>query len=766
MPFASHLRDLIDARLWRLRPLPWRALLDRLAALSPASLHSKLAVLVVAASLFSALPVAWVTWSQASAVARDGALRLLEAEATLVADRLETPLTAMMQDAAVLAATPPIRGIIRAGADEAGRDPVDGSSLADWQARLETIFVAMVEQEPTYTQVRYITLADGGRELVRVGRAPPPIKVAPRPVAALGDLGDAPEWRLLAESRGLAPFYTEVTTGPEETEAIRAVQPVADATGAVFGAIVIDGAYESLLAGARAAMAPGHRLLVDAPAAVPDGVAGLPPAAAPAPEGAAVVRVTREVPAGGGAFTVTAIAPIETLLAPARAALRQALVFSAVLVALALVGALLLGFRLTAPLRGLKALVTRSRELGEPVSVPPQATGEIGELARAFRDLTIDLVERTERAQAVLAAAADGILIVDDAGIIRGANPALGRIFGQPAEGLIGQPLGCLLPEDRGADHAAHLAGASFGGTGRRMAGNREVSGLRASGETFPAEVTVSETSIAGRRAFIGLVRDISRRKADQEAQDRLVAELRRAKADLERSNDELESFAYVASHDLKAPLRVIDNASRWLEEDLEAHLNDDTRESMDLLRGRVARMERLLDDLLEHSRIGRVSEPTALVTGAELMEDVRALAPRRDGITLDVSEELSGMILPRTPLRTVLLNLVSNAIKHHDRPEGRISVSAREEGERLVFTVSDDGPGIAPDYREKVFGIFQTLRPRDEVEGSGMGLAIVRKHVTLAGGEITLASNGERGCSFRFTWPKPEPTERGGQAA
>ena len=149
--------------------------------------------------------------------------------------------------------------------------------------------------------------------------------------------------------------------------------------------------------------------------------------------------------------------------------------------------------------------------------------------------------------------------------------------------------------------------------------------------------------------------------------------------AALERSNAELDSFAHIASHDLKAPLRVIENATVWLEEDLEEHLTDDTRESMEMVRSRVARMERLLDDLLEHSRIGRVTSESPVVTGEALVDAIRDLVDLPQGFTLRATPAMLAVALPRMPILTVLLNLVSNALKHHDRDTGEVVMDATE---------------------------------------------------------------------------------------
>jgi PAS domain S-box-containing protein len=224
--------------------------------------------------------------------------------------------------------------------------------------------------------------------------------------------------------------------------------------------------------------------------------------------------------------------------------------------------------------------------------------------------------------------------------------------------------------------------------------------------------------------------------------------------------NKELEEFAYVASHDLKAPLRVIDNASKWLEDDLAEYLTADTRETMKLLRGRVQRMEKLLDDLLEYARIGRTpgGPPGKEVAGDILVSDVLALLPTAN-FTFVIDPLFSFLQLRQMPLQHILSNLIGNAIKHHDKSEGRIELTVKNSGEFYEFAVRDDGPGIPVQFHHQIFKMFQTLRPRDQVEGSGMGLAMARKTVELFGGVLSVDPHPGRGCTFRFTWPIEEPT-------
>jgi signal transduction histidine kinase len=255
--------------------------------------------------------------------------------------------------------------------------------------------------------------------------------------------------------------------------------------------------------------------------------------------------------------------------------------------------------------------------------------------------------------------------------------------------------------------------------------------------------------------------RDITdRRRAEAALRDtnnRLESRVRARTAQLQAANEDLEQFAYAASHDLKAPLRVIDNAAKWLEEDLQPHLTSETKESMNLLRGRVARMEKLLDDLLNYSRIGRASDGRfeEIVRGDALMENILALLGPPQGFTVNVSPSFAAIEVCRMPLQQILMNLVSNAIKHHDKDTGHVDAEVEDCGALYAFSLQDDGPGIPAEFHDHIFGMFQTLQSRNRTEGSGMGLAMVRKNVEVFGGTIELDSAAGKGSTFRFTWPK-----------
>lgn len=237
--------------------------------------------------------------------------------------------------------------------------------------------------------------------------------------------------------------------------------------------------------------------------------------------------------------------------------------------------------------------------------------------------------------------------------------------------------------------------------------------------------------------------------------------ELQHSYDQLEETNRELEQFAYVASHDLRSPLRGISQAASFIIEDEADNLSESSKGYFEKLKARIVRMQILLDDLLVYSRISRADTQLEEVDIAQLIKEVLDLLIIPEGFVINVPDKLPTFVTSVTPLRQIFLNLVGNALKHHDKNEGLITIGFTELENMYEFQVSDDGPGIEERYHEQIFEMFRTLKPRDDVEGSGMGLAIIRKLVRRYGGEITVESTPGQGSTFRFTWPKTIPAEK-----
>jgi len=229
-----------------------------------------------------------------------------------------------------------------------------------------------------------------------------------------------------------------------------------------------------------------------------------------------------------------------------------------------------------------------------------------------------------------------------------------------------------------------------------------------------------------------------------------------RIEDELRRSNEELEQFAYVASHDLKAPLRAIHQLATWIADEIDGKADGEAIQHLALLRGRTERMHLLLDGLLAYSRATRIPFEVRHVDTRELVDEARLLIESfSEGFQVEIAGDLPRFPTHVTPLDQVFTNLLGNAAKHHDRSSGRATVSCRDAGDFWEFCVADDGPGIDPRYHERIFNVFQTLKPRDEAESTGIGLAIVSKIVTSYGGRVWVDSAEGRGARFFFTWPK-----------
>ncbi len=225
--------------------------------------------------------------------------------------------------------------------------------------------------------------------------------------------------------------------------------------------------------------------------------------------------------------------------------------------------------------------------------------------------------------------------------------------------------------------------------------------------------------------------------------------------AELTQANKDLDGFVYVASHDLKSPLRGINALATFICDEIGDTASDQVKADLETMAERVNRMDTLLDDLLQYSRSGRKNFPPETFDAVEEVKQAAEILACPTGITVQVNGppvQVFGAVVPFTG---VARNLIDNAFKHHDRETGHIEIDVQELAAEGVVEVriTDDGPGIDPRFHERVFDMFQTLKPRDQVEGSGMGLAIVKRNIEAHGGSISLSSNG-RGACFRFTWP------------
>jgi PAS domain S-box-containing protein len=346
------------------------------------------------------------------------------------------------------------------------------------------------------------------------------------------------------------------------------------------------------------------------------------------------------------------------------------------------------------------------------------------------------------RFRAAVEVAPTAMLIIDRRGDITLVNAQVERAFGWKREELLGRSIEVLIPARFRTAHLAQRLAFLGAPQTRQMGEGRDLYALRKDGSEFPVEVGLAPFETGDRSFVLAALVDITQRK--------------RGESDILRANADLEEFAYIVSHDLRTPLRAIDNIVDWISDDLGADPPGDVGRHLARLRLRVYRMENMIQDLFTYSRVGRsevvleVVDPEALVQ--HLVEDL-AVA---DGFQVEVRNSAGPLRVARTPVETVLRNLLGNAIKHHDHVAGNVIVDVSCSGRFYVIAVTDDGPGIAAQDQGRIFKLFQTLAPVQGEHTGGIGLAVVKKWVEASGGNIQVTSPVEAGRGSRFTvrWP------------
>lgn len=364
------------------------------------------------------------------------------------------------------------------------------------------------------------------------------------------------------------------------------------------------------------------------------------------------------------------------------------------------------------------------------------------------RDLLAAQNIELEKLSIVASKTDNGVLITDKDGNIQYSNDGLTRLLGYNAAELAGQkPWDIFNGIDTDTTETAQLlesikAGQSFSGEfyQKHKDGNYTWVGVTAT--------PIVDEGVVSRYVFINA--DINARKAAEE-------KMRLYTQNLEKAYKELDKFAYVVSHDLKAPLRAIFNLSNWIDEDYGDQLDGEAREMFGRIKGRVLRMEQLIEGILAYSKIDRKED---VLTDIDINQQIAETIDM-----IDLSEEIKVEVQPGLPtiradkskMQQVFMNLISNAVKFNEKPvnEAFVKIHFDEDATHWHFSVEDNGPGIEAQYHEKIFVIFQTLNARDTFESTGVGLAIVKKIVDEMGGRIWVESELGKGATFHFTVAK-----------
>jgi len=334
--------------------------------------------------------------------------------------------------------------------------------------------------------------------------------------------------------------------------------------------------------------------------------------------------------------------------------------------------------------------------------------------------------------RAMMDVAPYGMLMIDETGSIAMVNGHLCAMFGYAGSELLGQPSNMLQP-------VRHRNVCNSNGTNESS--QRMETGLRKDGREMPLEIGLTSVVTEDGRMALVVVVDITQRK--------------RAELLLREANAQLEEFTNVSSHDLRGPIRGISSLIDFVKEDLGDSAPEAVIHNLDRMSLRLERMERMIVDLLDYARSNQRSTHMEHIDLPQLLREIVEMEPRPAGIKLELDIRAQDIEGARTPLATVLRNIYSNAIKHHDKPDGHIAISAREEGDFCVISVSDDGPGIPKVAQSRVFRLFQTLSATERA-GGGLGLAVAKRLTESHAGRIELISNEDRpGCDFEVWWPR-----------
>ena len=362
------------------------------------------------------------------------------------------------------------------------------------------------------------------------------------------------------------------------------------------------------------------------------------------------------------------------------------------------------------------------------------------------RDIT-ELKLSEDRFRMVVESSPSALLLIDSEGRIQLVNNRAEDLFGHPRKALLGQPIEVLIPERFRPAHPGMITDF-FDPEGRPMGAGRDLFGLRHDGKEVPVEIRLNPFVTSVDHFTLASVIDITERKnAERELHDRTE--------ELLRSNQDLEQFAYAASHDLQEPLRAVSGCVQMLQQRYKEKLDDRAGELISMAVDGTVRMQALIEDLLTYSRLGRRADELCSVSCAEGLD---AALKNLFVVIQETSAEVSQTELPHVwgnPAQLVMLfqNLVGNAIKFRSKDvPPRVHVGAEQEGAFWKISVADNGIGIEPQYFQRIFAIFQRLHSRREYPGTGIGLALCKRIVEHHGGEIQVESEVGRGTTIHFT--------------
>lgn len=374
-----------------------------------------------------------------------------------------------------------------------------------------------------------------------------------------------------------------------------------------------------------------------------------------------------------------------------------------------------------------------------------------------------------KRISALFEASTEGIIITDLNGTIVMVNEKIEDLFGYPRKKLVGRQIEILLhPKNKDARPDYWQLYYEKNANTRQIGLGHDLYGVRKNGEKFPVEITLNFFKTDEGRFVISYINDITDRKAAEDQLLKAHRELKKKALELKQSNDELEQFAYVASHDLQEPLRMVASYTQLLARRYKNQLDEDANDFIEYAVDGAQRMQQLLNDLLQFSRVGTKAKPFKPLHVMNVVDkSLRNLEKYIEENDADIKIESELPVLAGDNLQLIQLfqNLIHNAIKftdHNHTP--RVRINAKEYGDHWQFSVSDNGVGIDKQHEKRIFMIFQRLHNHDKYDGSGIGLAICKKIVERHEGDIWLDSIPGEGTTFYFTIAKGLETANKGR--
>ncbi|WP_208430890.1 PAS domain S-box protein [Methyloceanibacter caenitepidi] len=747
--------------------------------------------------------------------------------------RLGASLDRLKQDTTILSTMPPIQGLIRTR-ESGGIDPLDDSTEVLWGNRLAHIFTSFLEARPEYFQIRFVSATDDGIEIVRVEKTEDGIQRTPE--SKLQRKAERPYFRRTLELRPGERFLSDVNLNREYGElevphrpTVRAATPVFDdKTGEVFGMIVINADAQDYFRRMAAVLQRGQRLVVanadgdylyhPDPALsfgfdlgerhlIQDAYPGLgdidpdTESVVVGADGKSQLHQKRIVIDGDRPDRFLTLGVIE-----AESGLERQIGADTIRVILTAVAFILGGTALavfwsrymTRPLKEVTAAAVSLRRGRRDVDLSGvrERNDETGDLARAFgamadeisdrelalREQSKALIESNERLSdlntqlsAVMQTAPDGLIVIDEAGIVQSFNPAAERMFGYSKDEVIGQNVRILMPEPYRREHDGYIRNYLDTGEGQIIGAGREVHALRKDGTTFPIELGVSPMQVGDKQLFLGMTSDISRKKAiERQREERFIARLKRSNEELALARTEAEAATIAKSeflanmtHELRTPLNIIVGFAGLLAKS--KGLRDEDRRFANTIDSSSRALLALVNDILDFSSLEADAAqlhpvPFSMV---RLVEEVAAsvsLMAEEKNLTVKIERgNAVGEAHFGDPgrLHQVLLNLVNNAVKFTDKGTVTIALSAAEHSDsvqHLRIEVRDTGIGIDPERVETIFNRFTQANSsiHGRYGGTGLGLAISYRLVEMMGGKMGVESVEGKGTTvwFEITLP------------